>query len=325
MARIAGRVINVGFGKEATRGTAVAPTVWVPNTELTFDDKVLLATNVSSLGTIEKNQNAKIVKQWAEGNLKGIIYRNSFGYPLLGLFGATSTDSVVETTAKKHRFDLVSNNQHASLTIGRKDPNIGYRCAMAMIDSLKIDYVTGNFVMYDAKFIAKKSATASDTPAYVAESEFIPKHVVFKHAAVGTTNLGAAAALTNVKSISLEIKKGVKDTQGLGNIDLENVVNTDFEVTGKIERYLDDTTFKDFVFTSAHRSMRIDLVDTDTIVGAVTNPSLRFDMDEVVFTDWSEAMGDGDVTVETISFTAIRNTATAKTFAAELVNETASY
>lgn len=153
MTRIAGRVINAGVGKETTPGTIVAPSYWLPNTEITFDDKVQKAENIESLGVIDKLNNAHIVKQWAAGSIKGIVHRSSFGMILAGLVGQTSSDTTVETTAKKHTFTVAQNNQHLSLTLAKKDPNLDLRFALARVDSLKVDYVTDNYVMYEAGFI----------------------------------------------------------------------------------------------------------------------------------------------------------------------------
>lgn len=326
MTRIAGRLINVGIGKETVRGTSVAPTYWLPNTELDFDDVINKVLNVSSLGVIDKNQNAHITQQSGSGSIKGVVYRNSIGLILANIAGQTSTDTTVETSAKKHVFTVLSANTGLSTTLAKKEPNLGLRFAMAVLDELTIDYVTNNYVMYSAKFISQASASASDTPSYVTETEFIPKHTVIKNAATGISNLGAASALTNIKSLSLTIKKNVKGTDALGNVGLENVVNTDLEITGKIERYYDDTTFKGYWQNNTHRALRLDLIDTDTTVGAVTNPSLRFDFDEVVFTSWKEKMGDSDIVTEELEFTAIRNATSGKTISTiELVNDVASY
>lgn len=325
MGRYSGALTNVGYGRETVPGTPVAASFWVPDTDVDFDDHVDKKTNESRYGTIEKNINQHVMKQWAEGTMKGIVYRNSIGLLLASLYGQLGTVTTVETTARKHAYALLNSNGHLSLTIAKKEPNLDLRFALARLDSLKITCVVDNYINYEAKFMSKKSATASNTPAYASETEFIPKHVVFKTAATGVSNLTAATGLTNVRSVTVEIKKNLKDTQGLGSVDLEGLSNMDFEVTGQIEKYYDDTTFKDFVFNNTHRSMRLDLIDTDTIVGAITNPSLRFDMPEVSFSNYKKNEGDSDIVTETIDFTALRNFAGANTILSELVNDTAAY
>lgn len=49
MPKISGRKIAVGFGKETTRGTAVAPSLWYPRVDMDFDEKIESVENESSI------------------------------------------------------------------------------------------------------------------------------------------------------------------------------------------------------------------------------------------------------------------------------------
>jgi hypothetical protein len=325
MTRISGDLVSIGIGKESTRGTAVAATYWIRRGDLVFDDKVQKVTDEGAFGVLDKTLDGHIVKQWGEGNFGGNVYRNSIGLILAALFGQAPTTTTVETTAKKHTNSLSQTNTGLSLTVAVKEANLDLRMALAVLDYLKIDYAVDKYITFDAGFISKKSAAASNTTAFAAETKFIPKHTVFKVAATGASNLTAASAITNIKSISIEFKRNVEATQGLGSVDLENNVNKEFEVTFKIEKFYDDTTFKDYVFNNTHRSMRVDLIDTDTTVGATTNPSLRFDFDEVLFTDWSKNSSTNNVVTETITGVGLFNITAGKTVSSELVNDVASY
>lgn len=325
MTRITGDLVSVGIGKETTRGTAVAATYWLRRNDLSFDDKVEKVMDEGAFGVLDKTLDGHIVKQWGEGNFGGNLYRNSFGLILAALFGQAPTTTTVETTAKKHTNSFAQSNTGLSLTVAVKDANNDLRMALAVLNTLKIDFTTDKYIVFDAGFISKKSASASNTVAFAAEGKFLPKHAVIKTADTGASNLTAASALTNIKSITLEFKRNVEATQALGSVDLENNVNKEFEVTFKIEKFYDDTTFKDLVFNNTHKSMRVDLIDTDTTVGAITNPSLRFDFDEVLFTKWEKANGGGTVVTETIEGVALFNITAAKTVSCELVNDVASY
>ena len=48
MAKIIGRLNNLGIGKESTRGTAVAPAIWMPQMELSYDDRIKTVVNFLS-------------------------------------------------------------------------------------------------------------------------------------------------------------------------------------------------------------------------------------------------------------------------------------
>ena len=52
MGKIIGRLTSVGLGKESTRGTAVAPTFWVPVQSIDIDDKAEYIDNDSGFGKI---------------------------------------------------------------------------------------------------------------------------------------------------------------------------------------------------------------------------------------------------------------------------------
>jgi len=60
MSKFIGRKLNIGIGKESTRGTAVAATFWMPKMELTHDDKITQVVNESSIGVIEDAEGADI-------------------------------------------------------------------------------------------------------------------------------------------------------------------------------------------------------------------------------------------------------------------------
>jgi len=324
MARIHVRNVSIGFGKETTRGTGVAATAWYPKLDLSFVDHKDKIRNESHIGVLDRYSGSHVVKEWGEGDLEGPIYKNLFGHILVNLFGQTPTTTTVETTAKKHTFALAQNNTNITHTIAIDDANEDLRFAMGMIDTLTIDYVRDDYVKFTASFLSKKSASASNSPSFTTDTKFLPGHAVIKAAATGSSNLSAASALTNIISLHLEFHKNIKATQGLGSTDLEGLYNAEFEVTGTIERYYDDTTFRGYARNNTNRSLRIDLIDTATTVGASTNPSLRFDFEEVSL-DYPETGDEEGLVTETFSFTGLYNVSAGKTVTAELTNDTSSY
>lgn len=325
MARINKRLVSIGFGKETTKGTAVAPTAWYPSLDISFSDKIERVTQESAFGVLDKNSGRYTVKEWGEGDLEGAIYKNIFGHILTNFFGQVPTTTTVETTAKKHVWTILgTSNSHITHTIALDEANEDLRFAYGMLTSLSINYVVDDFVRFTATFKSKKSSAVSNTVSFVADTKFLPKHAVIKAAATGSANLGAASALTNIRSLTIEFNKNVKETQALGSTDLEALYAGDFEVTGTIERFYDDTTFRGYARNNTERSLRVDLIDTATTVGASTNPSLRFDFEQVSF-DFPEAGDDDGLLTESIGFVGLFNLSAGKTVTAELTNDTASY
>lgn len=66
MTKYIGRQINIGFGKETTRGTAVAVASWVPKMDCSFDEKMEVIQDESSIGVITDTKDNMLVKRWAE-------------------------------------------------------------------------------------------------------------------------------------------------------------------------------------------------------------------------------------------------------------------
>lgn len=66
MPKFTGRRIAVGFGKEATRGAAVSPSVWFPRVDLDFDEKMEVVENEASIGVLIDAVDTEVVRRYAE-------------------------------------------------------------------------------------------------------------------------------------------------------------------------------------------------------------------------------------------------------------------
>ena len=86
MAKFIGALANIGFTKEAVRGTAeTTPTFWVPNTSFSMDDMIEQVVDENTVGTIEDTVGANIVHKSAEGEIEGKIGDKSIGLLLFSL------------------------------------------------------------------------------------------------------------------------------------------------------------------------------------------------------------------------------------------------
>lgn len=223
MAKFIGRRINVGFGKETARGTAVAPSMWYPRTNFSFDEKIETIENESSVGVIVDSQEAEIVKRYSEGSIEGYATVNSIALPFLSLFGAVTT-TTASTGAYKHAFSLAQTNQSQSLTIGMDDVVQDYQFANAMINKIKIKIETGKYVEISMDFVGKKGITTTLTPSFSTDYPLLAKHAVVK-LATNLAGLAGAAALT-VKSFEITISKKVESQESLGSVDPTDFLNT---------------------------------------------------------------------------------------------------
>jgi hypothetical protein len=324
MAKIIGRTGAVGIGIESTQGTAVAATYWIPVQSYSYDDKVEVIKNDSAMGRIEEYNAADIVKLWGEGDYEGKIFLNSVGAELVALFGASPVSAERGTSdVYDHTYNVANTNDHKSLTIAYEDDIQEVSFPFAMLDSWSLEVAVDDYVKRSISLTGKKSQSATHTPAFTNEVEFIPSQVSFKMADT-QSGLGAASAI-NVTSFSMEVAKNAEPLFVLGSDEPHDIINKQFNVTGSVELYFENETYRDYVFANTHKAIRIDMTDTTTNLGSGHNPQLYFDLHEVVFEEFERGWDANDPLTQTLNFEALFNLADSKMLSARLTNLVASY
>ena len=326
MAKIIGRTGAIGIGIESTQGTKVAASYWVPVQGYSYDDKIELVKNDSAMGRIEEFNDADITKLWGEGDYDGKIFLNSVGAELVALFGQSPTSAQRTTTGVyDHTYALLNNNDHKSLTVCYEDGLQELSFPFAMIDSWSLDVAVDDYVKRSISLMGKKSESATHTPSFTNEIEFIPSQITFKMASA-QSGLDAASGI-NITAFNMEVSKNVEPVYVLGSNEPNDILNKQFGVTGSIEMYFESTTYRDYVFANTHRAIRIDMKDTATIIGSSGshNPELYFDLNEVVFEEFERGWDANDPLTQTLNFEAMFNMADAAMISARLTNTVTSY
>ncbi len=324
MTKIIGRTGAIGIGIESTKGTPVAAQYWIPVGGYSYDDKVEKIKNESALGRIEEMNASNIIKRWGEGDYDGKIFLNSVGAELVAVFGQSPTSvQRAVTGVYDHSFALLNNNNHKSLTLAYKDAVEEESFPFAMIDSWSLDVAVDDYVKRTVSLIGKKSGAASHTPAFVNEVEFIPSQVSFKMA---TNQAGlAAASAINVTHFSMEVKKNVETIHVLGSDEPQDIVNKQFNVTGSIDLYFEDASYKTIVMSDLKKALRIQMKDLTTDLGTGHNPELYFDLNQVTFDEYERTWSSNDPLAQTLSFEALFSMADVAMISARLTNRIASY
>ncbi len=318
-----GRKVQVGLGKETVRGTAVAPSFWIPKYEAAVDNKREYVNDEASVGVIAESTGAVVAKEWAEGEITGKIGDKSAGLILLGALGAVS-DSTVETGVYAHEFTLQNGNAHQSLTIEMKDHVQQLKYALGVVESLKLSVETGKIAEFSAAFKAKKGASAANSPSYVTENLFVGRHASLKLAA-DLAGLDAASAI-NVKNVEISIEKDVEAHDALGSGEPVNFANKTIKISGNIEAiYENATDFKSPFEDGTLKAMRISLVNTDVTIGAASNPTLEIDLAKVSLQEWSRKSSNKDIVSQTIKFEGHYSLGDSKIAVITLTNTQASY
>ncbi len=326
MTKIIGRTGALGIGIESTKGTPVAAAYWIPVQGYSFDDKIELVKNDSAMGQIFEFNDADITKLWAEGDYDGKLFLNSLGAELVALFGQSPSSAQRTTTGVyDHTYALLNSNDHKALTIGYNDAVQEISFPFGTIDSWSLEVAVDDYVKRTVSLISKKSASASHTPAFTNEIEFLPSHCSFKTATTAA-GLGAASAI-NITNFKLDVKKNAEAIYNIGSNEPTDIINKQFNVTGSVELYFEDTTHRDIVMANTHKAMRIRMTDAATIIGSSGshNPEFYIDLNDVVFDSYERNWSSNDPLAQTLNFEGVYSIADGAGISARLTNTVVSY
>lgn len=323
MSKFIGRLADIGIAKETTRGTAeTTASFWLPKMTLTYDDMIMQVVDESSVGVIEDSPDAVVVGKFAQGEFEGKIGDKSIGLLFLATLGTVST-TTTQSTAYIHTFSVQEDNQTDSLTVFQDDPNQDYKYALGMIDSLELNAAIGQYSTVSVGFRSKVGATATISPSYTTENNFLPQHGYVEIASsLGTLGSGTEIA---VRSVSLSILKNVEDDRKLGSLDPADILNRQLSVSGTLELVFNDNTFKTEMLADTLKAMRIRLTNSDVTIGSNLNPRVQIDLAKVKFSEFTRNYGNDDIVTVTVAFKAFYSQSDAQMIAIELRNAQSSY
>ena len=325
MSKFIGRRVNVGIGKETSRGTAVAAGFTIPKTNYTVDDKANKARAGESFSNISGGGSQAIVTgRFAEGAIEGELNVNSFGLLLLATLGASSV-AAYATTAYKHTFTLANTNQHTTLTILCKDPIGDVAFKGCMIDTLEISIIQNDIVNFTAGIKGRKGNSWNwASPSYAIDYKFVGRDVVFKVAA-DTTALAASTAIS-LKTLKLKIDKNTDYDWVLGTLEPEDILNHQIMITGELTLNYEDRTWRDYMLDGSVKAMGILLTNTRDNIGTLGNPAFYLELPIVDFSEWESKRDNDAIVSQTIKFTALFDITNSKLISnCYLQNTTTSY
>lgn len=325
MTKYIGRLVNVGLAREVTRGTAVAAQYWMPKTSVAFFDRTKKEVSNLNYGTIGDAAQAYKKSEWSEGTIESELNDRSFGLILYATFGTLSSSGIVDS-AYTHTFSLQSDSQHDSLTITLADPDRTDQYALCMLDSLELNVVPDEVVTFVAGFKGRTGrAVAAASPTYAtAFNKFLGRHAVVKIASV-VGGLAGASALS-LKSFQLRINKNLVMNSVLGTIWPEDILNQKFEITGSFELDLDDQTYRNLMLNGTYQALRLQITNTDVLIGATSRPDFKIDLARVHFEEWEPTRDNDELVTQKISFRALYDITTSTTVnSVTLINNVSAY
>lgn len=323
MAKFIGRLVDIGIKKETTRGTAEsAATFYLPKMSFSYDDKVMQVIDESSVGVIEDATDAVVIGKFAEGEFEGKVGSKSIGLLLLGTLGTVST-TTTQSTAYVHTYSVQEDAQCDSMTVFQDDPNQDYVYGLGMVDKFELTMELEKFTSVKVGFRSKVGTTASLSPSYITETNFLPQHGSLTYA---TTLAGlSGGTVVPIRSIKITISKNVEDDRKLGSIHPVDILNKQMSVEGEMELIFDAETFKTQQLADTALALRIRMTNSDVTIGSNLNPQLTIDLARVKIKEFSRNYGNDDIVTATVTFQAFYSIADAQMIAMELINTQSSY
>ena len=320
MTKISGRLVRLGLAVEATRGTGVAPTIWMPHVNTTLYPKVDEARDIGAMGSLADSNDKLITERYAEGDITAELRDQSIGYFLYSWLGTVSSSGAGDEYV--HSFSLSEGNQHKSLTIVEKSDIVTQMYKMAMLSRLEINVSLDGLVQFTAGIIAKNPVTTTQTPSNTAENKFTKKGCKI-YIAANLAGLDAATAL-ETKALTLTSDVGTERDSAHGTVQPVDILNKTMSIEGSLSLNYEDNTLRNYMVDGDTKAVRIDIEDVDTTLTANT-PRLRIELPKVDFSEWEGNYALEDIVSQTLKFKANYDTTNGIISTCALRNGKSSY
>jgi hypothetical protein len=332
MPYILGENVNLGVGGEsaAARGTAVAPSIWIPGrTPTGVRPVVQKALLRETTGSGVQSQGSEVVAKHVEGDLEFNVKVNSIGWLFRSLLGSSASvaKSAPNAAVYDHTFSLLTGNpQHPTLTLalsvlGGQD----YQYNGVQVSSLELRTPVNDLVNATVGFIGRNETGVSDyTVAFSAGDVAFRQQDISIKIANDISGLGAASPISP-KEFSLSINSNARPDMNIGSLTPADVIALLMEIGGSFTLDYGGTTYHDLFVAGTAKAMRIEMTRSDVTIGSSANPKLQIDLPKVTLEDLSPDRPLDDTVKENISFLAHYDTATAKAISVVLSNTLSTY
>lgn len=289
----------VWVGLETTRWVKSSIQYRFPWTDNTFSDKANVEADSWVVDTIVDAIDSQVTKQWAEWTIWGQVYPNWIWFFLKALLW--NVVSTWENWIYEHRFTLLESNTHPTLTVWTSTPISSSSYPLAMIESMDFTAeVWGKFTV-SINLKSKKGQIENHTVSYLDDNWFVANMLkVFLADNIQWLDLAENICL---QSITISIKKEIKDIECLSSIDPIDYINSSFSIEWSMEMLFENNTYKDYFLNWTPKALRVLAEDTKHPYEWVENyPTFMLDLSKIIITDWTPAFTIDDVTKQSISF-----------------------
>ena len=192
-----------------------------------------------------------------------------------------------------------------------------------MIESFTISAEEWAFATFSIALKAKGGEATTHTATFTADNKLLSRHSIFKVAS-NLAGLSSAEAVC-LKSFEITFTKNLEDDFCLWSMSPQDFINKQFTIEGSFTALFTDATFRAMQLAGTKKAISFELKDTGTTIWASSNPSLKFSLPLVSFTEFSRTQGNDEVVIQTLTFKGLHSIADGESVEAELVNTVEEY
>lgn len=293
MTKFVGRRGEVGLAKESSRGTPVAPTIWLGRNTISFDDKIESARNVQALGRVEDSDGNHVTGKHGEGEFEMDMEDTALGLILASLLGASPVTT--GSNPYTHTYTLQNTNQPQSLTLAYQDPDTTKLFPLTVVDNINIQIDPNGIVSLTVGFMSR---VAKDWTTLTADftglgSKFLHQFLRFKLAA--NTGAISGASEISLKSLDLTISRNTIKDDVLGTLAPEDILSQQLSVEGSLTLNKEDETYRRYMLDGTYRAMQI-------LLERSSSSSLQLVFPRVDFTEWEQDRALDEIVTQSINF-----------------------
>lgn len=318
MSKFVSRRGTLGLAIEATRGTPINSTVWVPWASLSFHDIISSSAENQGMGIIDDQDSFYVTMQMGEGDVEAEVYDQALGYIFASLLGALPSTS--GSNPYTHAFSVSQTNQTKTLALYWKDPDRSYMFPMAVVESFKISVAPSGKVQYTIHFKSKRARDwTSQTPSYTTlGGKFLHQHLQFRIAA-NIAGLAAATAIS-LKNLEMTFNRSTIFDEVMGTAEPEDVLSQTLGIEGSLNLNLEDDTYRNYMLNGTYRAMEIKFL-------ASASSSLTMQFPRASFMEWEPDYTLNEIAKQKINFKCNYDSANALEMitTCSLVNTKSSY
>jgi len=292
-----------------------------PRTDNTFSDKATIEQDSWVVDTILDSINSQITKQRSEWTIWGQVYPNWIWFFLKALLWNVTSNW--DNWIYEHTFTLLESNTHPTLTVWTSTPISSNAYPLAMIESMDFTAEVWWKFTVSINLKAKKWEQSTHTVTYTDENGFIAN--MLKIFLADTQEWLDIADNICLQSITISIKKEIKDIECLSSIDPIDYINSSFSIEWSMEMLFEDNTYKDYFLNWTPKALRLLAEDTKHPYSPLHYPTFMLDLAKIKITDRTPAFTIDDVTKQSITFKWHYDVKTKKAIEIYLKNTQESY